>query len=499
VDTSQSLLKQPADFPVISFTATPPILNDLDDSVTLSWACTDQGQQDVYSVYSDDWQPVDCINDGNCYTWQDGQNGVATPALGETTVFYLDVITTSSGQRTVVATLQTTVWLAVPSISTLSRLDQPYSGRQVTLRWLAYNAGSCSVAVNGVTVVPSAPVDTYRSGYPLTLEGPAGTYQVSVTANAVTGPASSTYTFPEVSVGPRISIPAGTSPSAVAVTKDGRQAVVVSAPSSTLTVVDVAARQPDPGVVSFEDVPWSVAVTPDGSLALVTHGYSDAWYVAVVDLKQVVLLQTISLAGTLGVLAVTPDGTLALVATGQSNSLGVIDIASRTAEAKAIPTGEFPYGVAITPDGTLALVTNWVGNSVTVIDVAKRAAEPSAIPVGRAPRGIAITPDGKLALVANWSNNTVGVIDIASRTAEPKEIAVGSQPDSLAISSDGRYALVPSAQDSTVTIVDVIARAAVSTVPGISVPGVGGPAVAMLPGGPNALVASMNQNSLALL
>jgi hypothetical protein len=68
VDTSQSLLEQRADFPVISFTATPPILNDLELPVTLTWACTDQGKQDAYSVYSDTWQPVDCINDGNCYT-----------------------------------------------------------------------------------------------------------------------------------------------------------------------------------------------------------------------------------------------------------------------------------------------------------------------------------------------------------------------------------------------------------------------------------------------
>jgi DNA-binding beta-propeller fold protein YncE len=88
---------------------------------------------------------------------------------------------------------------------------------------------------------------------------------------------------------------------------------------------------------------------------------------------------------------------------------------------------------------------------------------------------------------------------IASRTAESKAIPVGSGPDSLAISSDGRYALVANGNDSTVSIVDIVARAAVSTVPGISVPGVGGPAVAMLPGGPNALMASTAQNSLALL
>jgi DNA-binding beta-propeller fold protein YncE len=497
-DASYSLLKQPSDFPVTSFTATPPTLGDLDVPVILKWTCTEAGRLDAYSVYSDDWQPRDCINEGDCYTWQDGQSGVETPDLNETTVFSLDVVRTdNTGHRSVAGTLQTTVWLAVPTFSGLSRLTQSFSSRQVKLYWLAYNASYCSVAVNGVTVVPRAPVDTYRQGFPLTLTGGVGTYQVSVTAYAVTGPAQTTFVFPQVMVGARAVMPAGESPTGIAVTADGTLAAITSLPRWTMTIVDVATRQVMK-TINISDFAWSVAVTPDGALALATRAQSSS--VAVVDLKKRELEpRAIATTAPGAMIAISPDGKLAFVGNQVGDRMTVIDIATRTAEPRTIAIQESAYGIAFTPDSKLALVGSDIRALVTVIDVARRAVDGVPIPVPGSSRGIAVSPDGKLALLPDWGGNTVSVVDIAARKAEPQTIPVGARPTSVTFTPDGRMALTANFGDGTLTIIDVASRAAIGTVPAPGLSDNGGPSMAMMPNNVNALVLNTEAGTVSLI
>jgi YVTN family beta-propeller protein len=476
--------------------------------VTLTWACTDEGKQDVYRVYSDTWQAVDCINDGKCLTWQDGLTGVETPALSQTTVFSLDVVKDDgAGHRSIAGTLHTTVVLAVPSVSELSHLNQYFSSQAVSLHWLAYNAGHCAVTVNGVTVVDKAPVDTYQQGYPLTLQGNHHTYQVSVLAYAATGPAYATHTLPDVKVGPRLTIPAGPGPSAVALTPDGALALVLNPSSHQMTFVNVAARQPEPTPVTLPRSPWSIAVTPDGTLALVPVPLA-GMYIVKVPARQVDP-RDYAMGFSPVRMAITPDGKLAFAADPQGPSSGpdplgggvwIFDMAARSLDVHhAIENIPSPYLMAITPDGALALVTNQKGHSVTVIDVAQRVAEPKTIPVGNTPQGIAITPDGKLALVVNSQDGSLTVIDIPARTAEPKTIPVGAGPDTVAITPNGRMALVGNARDNTVAVVDVAARSVIGTVPVSGLPAQGGQSLVVMPDGSGALVLNVSGNSLSLI
>ena len=100
----------------------------MDQPVTLKWETTDQGKNYSYSLHSDDWQPKDCLDGGDCFGCQDG-DGVQTPALAQTTTFALDVIKAdAAGHRTVRWTVHTKVRVKVPRISDLSRMVS-YSGR----------------------------------------------------------------------------------------------------------------------------------------------------------------------------------------------------------------------------------------------------------------------------------------------------------------------------------------------------------------------------------
>lgn len=92
-------------------------------------------------------------------------------------------------------------------------------------------------------------------------------------------------------------------------------------------------------------------------------------------------------------IAITPDGSLALVADFFLSSLHVIDIPSRVRndpEVGGIDVGRTPDGVAITPDGTLALAANALDDAVSVVDMASLT-ETGTVPVGDDPGDIAIT------------------------------------------------------------------------------------------------------------
>jgi YVTN family beta-propeller protein len=74
--------------------------------------------------------------------------------------------------------------------------------------------------------------------------------------------------------------------------------------------------------------------------------------------------------------AVTPDGNHAYVANAGSSNVSVIDTVANTAEPTVITVGNSPVKVAVTPDGKRAYVTNLTSNNVSVIDTAKNTWRP---------------------------------------------------------------------------------------------------------------------------
>jgi YVTN family beta-propeller protein len=106
----------------------------------------------------------------------------------------------------------------------------------------------------------------------------------------------------------------------------------------------------------------------------------------------------------------------AYVANGGSNTVSVIDTATKTVVATVVGVGSEPNGVAVTPDGKHVYVANAGSNTVSVIRAATNTVVGLPIPVGANPIGVAITPDGTSAYVTNFGDGTVSVINTATRT-----------------------------------------------------------------------------------
>jgi DNA-binding beta-propeller fold protein YncE len=124
--------------------------------------------------------------------------------------------------------------------------------------------------------------------------------------------------------------------------------------------------------------------------------------------EEVAVKHSVVIDGEATAVAVTPDGTRALVTKFAEHAVAVLDIEGDTLKydpANDIAVGRRPYNVQITPNGKLALVASNGNNgfpdghvdTVTVIDL--EVFPPRAIDhvtVGDGPAGLAISPDGTL-------------------------------------------------------------------------------------------------------
>lgn len=180
--------------------------------------------------------------------------------------------------------------------------------------------------------------------------------------------------------------------------------------------------------------------------------------------------------------AISPDESLALVtaamkidpndATKQipDNRLSVLDLkASPPAVVATIETGKGPAGLSINRQGTLALVANRAEGTVSVLTISgKEVKNVATVKIGDDKTGVshvAISPDGKTALVTRDGDNMVSVLNIDGSKVElaKRDLTVGLRPYGLAISADGSVAVVAnigrgSGDNDTISVIDMTAK-----------------------------------------
>jgi YVTN family beta-propeller protein len=131
-----------------------------------------------------------------------------------------------------------------------------------------------------------------------------------------------------------------------------------------------------------------VAVAPDGSFLYVIGGDSDNSLFRVKTSDGSVEASTVIGAAPSGV-AITPDGTQAIVSLKNSDSAVVIDTTTNSV-THTLSVGDRPYGVAIAPNGTFAYVANWGGGFGDTMSRITLAATPA--PVASAPSAPGLAP-----------------------------------------------------------------------------------------------------------
>lgn len=280
-------------------------------------------------------------------------------------------------------------------------------------------------------------------------------------------------------------IPLAGTPSSVAVTPDGSTALVLL--QGSVAFLDTATDQIT-RTVSVPGGSISIDIDARGTTAIVPQ--NGGFAVSLITIATGAVRNVFVGAYPNGATFDPTNSNIAYTANYGGGNVSALDITTGSVLA-TIATGQNPFAVAFTPDAGRAYVSNTGSGTVTVINTATRT--PAAtIVVGSAPLDIAVGPDGTEAYVANSASNSISVIDTTTNTVTTT-IPVGTQPVGLAVSPDGDTLYVAEAGGSEVGVVNTISKARTGTIP----VGSGPNAVAFMKDGGSAYVTNGREDTLS--
>lgn len=214
--------------------------------------------------------------------------------------------------------------------------------------------------------------------------------------------------------------------------------------------------------------PVNVALTPDGTLALVADSVDVTKEgdtlkqvpdskVHVIDLKAEPprIVTSLSLGKQPSGLDIAAKGDQALVANRGDGTVSLLSISGTQVTMTDTVTLGSPAdqvaAVAFTPDGRKALAVKFASHKVSVLEIqdGKLIYNKLDLPTGPWPYNVAVAPSGQIALTADNGNagasdgsvDTVSVVDLEA--APPRivdRVVVGDGPEGLAISPTGNLA-----------------------------------------------------------
>ncbi|HYL73539.1 MAG TPA: hypothetical protein VEU96_05005 [Bryobacteraceae bacterium] len=221
-------------------------------------------------------------------------------------------------------------------------------------------------------------------------------------------------------------IPVGSNPLKVAVTPDGTLALVTMYDGG-VAFIDTNSNQVIFTLPTGPDVhPSGIDITPDGSQAYVTNYFDTGSSVLVIDIAQRKIVNSIDVPTFPQSVYFTPDGLLAWVTLPFNNAIYVIDTLTQTIARTLGVTS--PYGMAFNSTGTRAYIANSGTNAIQVVDTTTYQTVKSYT-VGTAPVDVMITSDDGFLFVTNNGGGSVSVIDLAN--GDVQTVAVGPNPRGL--------------------------------------------------------------------
>lgn len=215
-------------------------------------------------------------------------------------------------------------------------------------------------------------------------------------------------------------------------------------------------------IIHVFERPLQVAITPDGSTALVTSfgPFPDDTGGALnfVDLASNKVTSTMMMpfGVTPNGLAISPDGTTAYVGnfTNPGQSILVINIATKTITATIQNVVAYPSGMTLSPDGSQLWVGSPLGVETDVIDtlsqtLAYRLNIQQSV-------DIAFNSNGTLAYVTSGLNNPGQVFVVDTSTFRIlSTYTVGNGPSDIAMSYGDQFLVVNNDLDGSVSIIDL--------------------------------------------
>jgi YVTN family beta-propeller protein len=217
--------------------------------------------------------------------------------------------------------------------------------------------------------------------------------------------------------------------------------------------------------------PLQIAITPDGSTALVTS-FDNAVNFINLATNTVTFTLTTDFSINPNGIAISPDGTTAYITSfNNTNSVvQVINLGTR-AVTTSIPVDTYPQGAFLTPDGSQLWVTFPFGQAVYVIDtLSNTIANLLPIPLST---GVAFNSTGSTAYITSSSSQTGSVVAVDTATFQVvKTYTVGAGPTDIAMAYADQFLVVNNNADGSVSVINMNTGTVNTTVIGPAVRGI---------------------------
>ncbi|MDQ6831053.1 MAG: hypothetical protein M3081_19495 [Gemmatimonadota bacterium] len=261
-------------------------------------------------------------------------------------------------------------------------------------------------------------------------------------------------------------IPIGISATAAQAPVPAGMIVTANMTASSVSLVDAVTGKTR-ATLPVSAAPHEVAISHDGRTAVVSI-YGDRASVGnslvVIDVGSAALVRTIDLGDYKRPhgMAFLPGDARLLVTSEATQKLLVVDIAKGAVDTIVAVGQPAMHMVALVPDGRSAYTTNIAANSVSAIDVATLKVR-TTMPVGARIEGIAVTPDGREVWVGGKDGRHQRCGERAHRGRRRRD-AGNSRHDrarrrdvtaSVSMSPDGEFAFVTLKAVGQVAIVDL--------------------------------------------
>lgn len=165
-----------------------------------------------------------------------------------------------------------------------------------------------------------------------------------------------------------------TFPTDVALSSDGSTLVSSLSGTNQAYILDGSGSS----FVSVSAGPYAVALSPTTGLAYLA-GQTSGDISVVNPSTRSTVGSTITLGGSLSDIAITPDGSTALVSVVDQDLVQMVDLGTR-AVTGTIPVGDGPQSLTISRDGRYAYTANRNANTVSVIRLPERPASGEEVP-----------------------------------------------------------------------------------------------------------------------
>lgn len=319
---------------------------------------------------------------------------------------------------------------------------------------MAASAQSGTVIVANMSDDTATIIDAYSGRVLTTLPTGPAPHEVAVSEDGRTavitnygnqslrGNSLTVIDLPSLSVRSTVSTGIYSRPHGVAFLPGGLDVVFTAETDSAVVIIDLETEEIEGTIPTFGHISHMLSMDPTGRHLYTTNILSGT--ISHIDAVDREHLKVIEVAPYVEGLAVSPSGSHVWVGSNARKTVSIVDTAEGAVVDSLTGFG-FPYRMAVSPNGATVVISDPGAGEVRIVDARtfqgrKRVLFPDITPVDTAeipgsvaPEGLVISPDSRHAYISLQGANRMAILDLSSGELV-RTVETGTWPDGIGYS-----------------------------------------------------------------